>query len=66
MDKDGVVPVVCSFSFTLKTTLSTFSMPSGRLLQLNIVAGKKYTLRVNTGMDNTSKSGVYRHFYIFL
>ena len=33
---------VCSFSFNLKpSTLSTFSMPNGRLFQLEIVAGKK-------------------------
>ena len=33
---------VCSFSFNMKpSTLSTFSMPNGRLFQLEIVAGKK-------------------------
>ena len=33
---------VCSFSFNLKpSTLSIFSMPNGRLFQLEIVAGKK-------------------------
>ena len=33
---------VCSFSFNLKpSTLSTFSMPNGRLFQLEIVSGKK-------------------------
>ena len=33
---------MCSFSFNLKpSTLSTFSMPNGRLFQLEIVVGKK-------------------------
>ena len=36
---------MCSFSFNLKpSTLSTFSMPNGRLFQLEIVAGKKENL----------------------
>ena len=37
--------IVCSLNFNLKpSTLSTFSMPNGRLFQLEIVAGKKENL----------------------
>ena len=45
LDSDEGDLIVCSFSFNLKpSTLSTFSMPNGRLFQLEIVAGKKENL----------------------